>query len=560
MSPLPGRRPKGTVDVASRAQALRRLLEVGGGRLDPDAAEAARRVLSRTDERLSLGLEHTVVAFAGATGSGKSSLFNAVAGADVSATGVLRPTTSKAAGLVVGDGGDALLDWLGVPRRHRIDPAVVPVAPATRKQDQPASLEGLVLLDLPDHDSTAVAHRLEVDRLVRLVDLLVWVVDPQKYADEALHAGYLQQMTEHASVMMLALNQADRLPPDQVQECLTDLRRLLAEDGLPQVPVLAVSARTGQGLDDLRARIGAAVVAHEVATARVMADLDAAVNSLRDGVGESELDPGSVPGRAALLDALAGAAGVPTVTGAARRSYLRQARRRTGWPLTRWVGALRRDPLRVLHVGRATGTRELEATPTLERTSLPAPSHAQRAQVALATRRIATDCSQGLPQRWVDAVREAAQPPGPDLADALDQAVARVRIDARKPLWWSVVGLAQLVLFATFLIGGLWLGGLAFLAYLQLPDPATPTYQVGNLAVPLPTVLAVGGFLAGPLLALLATPLVLLGGARRRRRTDKALRASVDMVAGTLVLAPVAQVLTDHRAARGALREASGRR
>ena len=560
MSPLPGRRPKGPVDVATRAGALRELLEVGGDRLDPDAAEAARLVLSRTDERLAHGLEHTIVAFAGATGSGKSSLFNAVAGTDISATGVLRPTTSKATGLVVGDGGDALLDWLGVPRRHRIEASALPPAPSTRKGEQPATLEGLVLLDLPDHDSTAVAHRLEVDRLVRLVDLLVWVVDPQKYADEALHGGYLQRMNDHASVMMLALNQADRLPPEQVEACLTDLRRLLAEDGLPNVPALAVSARTGMGLDDLRARIGTAVVAHEVATARVVADLDTAVRSLQDGVGESELDPESVPGRAVLVDALADAAGVPTVTDAARRSYLRQARRRTGWPLTRWVGALRRDPLRVLRVGRPSGPRELEDGPTLARTSLPEPSHAQRAKVALATRRIAGDCSQGLPQRWADAVREAAQPPGPDLTDALDQAVARVRIDSRTPLWWSVVGLAQLVLFATFLVGVLWLGGLALLAYLQLPDPATPTYQVGNLAIPLPTVLTVGGFLAGPLLALLVTPLVLLGAARRRRRTDRMLRAGVATVGTTLVLTPVAQVLTDHRAARGALRQAAGRR
>ena len=68
-----------------------------------------------------------------------------------------------------------------------------------------------MLLDLPDHDSTELSHRLEVDRLVQLVDVLVWVVDPQKYADAALHDRYLKPLAGHADVMMVVLNQADRL-------------------------------------------------------------------------------------------------------------------------------------------------------------------------------------------------------------------------------------------------------------------------------------------------------------------------------------------------------------
>ena len=53
------------------------------------------------------------------------------------------------------------------------------------------ALRGVVLLDLPDHDSTEVSHHLEVDRLVQLADMLVWVLDPQKYADAAIHDRYL---------------------------------------------------------------------------------------------------------------------------------------------------------------------------------------------------------------------------------------------------------------------------------------------------------------------------------------------------------------------------------
>ena len=75
------------------------------------------------------------------------------------------------------ESAEDLLDWLQIPRRHALetDPTMA------------AALDGLVLLDLPDHDSTEVGHRMEVDRLVQLVDMLIWVVDPQKYADAAIH-------------------------------------------------------------------------------------------------------------------------------------------------------------------------------------------------------------------------------------------------------------------------------------------------------------------------------------------------------------------------------------
>ena len=54
---------------------------------------------------------------------------------------------------------------------------------------------------------------MEVDRLVQLVDMMIWVVDPQKYADAALHDRYLRPLAQHADVMMIVLNQADRLDP-----------------------------------------------------------------------------------------------------------------------------------------------------------------------------------------------------------------------------------------------------------------------------------------------------------------------------------------------------------
>ncbi|MEO7061347.1 MAG: ABC transporter, partial [Lapillicoccus sp.] len=64
--------------VAARSTALGDALQAGGAQLDIRAAGVAREIIARTRTRVSLGGDHTVVALAGATGSGKSSLFNAL--------------------------------------------------------------------------------------------------------------------------------------------------------------------------------------------------------------------------------------------------------------------------------------------------------------------------------------------------------------------------------------------------------------------------------------------------------------------------------------------------
>ncbi|MFP5336879.1 MAG: GTP-binding protein [Actinomycetes bacterium] len=533
------RRDRGRpVDLAGRVDAVRRAVEVGGARLGPVAVSRAHEVLGRADERLRLGAEHTVVALAGATGSGKSSLFNALAGLELATVGARRPTTSSPAACVWGDGADALLDWLEVPNRHRTSRES-----ALDAQDQ-ADLHGLVLLDLPDHDSTHVTHRLEVDRLVGLVDLLVWVVDPQKYADDALHHGYLRRLVGHEGVMLVVLNQVDRVPASEVGAVVTDLQRLLAEDGLAGVRVVTTSARTGDGVHELRSALVTAVQTRDAALRRLAADLDAVAAALAEGVGTREADPDRIDGSDQLVTALAGAAGVPAVLDAVEAHYRRGARGSVGWPFTRWSRSLRPDPLKRLRLGEATGDLQ-----RLGRSSLPEPTPAQRAEVELAARRVAESASAGLPPRWADAVRDAAAPPDEDLADALDQAVTGVELEHRRPVWWRLVGALQLVLALAAVAGGAWLVALAVVAWLQLPEP--PMVAVGE--VPLPTLLLLGGLAAGLLVALVGGRLARWGARRRRRRTERRLREAVEGVARDRVLGPVAEVLRAHRTVRQTL-------
>ena len=171
--------------LAGRLEALRGAVEIAEARFDASEVTTARLVLDQAESRLGLSGSHTVVAIAGGTGSGKSSLFNALAGAALSPPGVTRPTTSTASACIWPAEEDVgpLLDWLVVPRRHHIDAATAD-----------ADLAGLVLLDLPDFDSTADVHRIEVDRLINVVDAFIWLLDPQKYADAAVHDRYLKAL------------------------------------------------------------------------------------------------------------------------------------------------------------------------------------------------------------------------------------------------------------------------------------------------------------------------------------------------------------------------------
>ncbi len=73
------RRKKGP-SLDSRLAALAEAVELAEGRLPAEAVAAARGVTERAGIRRRLSVEHTVAALAGATGSGKSSLFNAMAG------------------------------------------------------------------------------------------------------------------------------------------------------------------------------------------------------------------------------------------------------------------------------------------------------------------------------------------------------------------------------------------------------------------------------------------------------------------------------------------------
>ena len=525
-------RAESTLD--RKLAALNEARELGEGRLDDTTLEQVYGVLERASSRRSLSADHTVVGFFGATGSGKSSLFNAVAGTDAARVAVRRPTTSEPLAMVWGMPGSApLLDWLEVADRREGTPV----------QGLKSDAGGLILLDLPDFDSVQLDNRAIVERMAGQVDVLVWVLDPQKYADAAVHNDFIRPFSTHAAVTLVVLNQVDTLAPAEVKPVLESLTAILDRDGLGKVQVAAVSAKTGVGVAGLRERMAAVVAAKAATSARLAADVAVAAQRLSEASGDGDAAGVHQQDRKALESGLAGAVSVDTVVTAVAASYRLDATKATGWPVTRWVSRFRKDPLRRLSLRRGDSAE-------LNRTSLPSAGAAELARIDSAIRNFADAASGGAPGPWRASIRAAARSNRQGLPDALDQAVAGTDLKANEVAWWwPVFSLIQWLALVVAVGGLAWLGVLAVLGYFQFPVPVTPRVE----GWPLPTLMVLSGVLLGILLALTSKFLALAGAKGRAKQARRRLRDSVADVSKSLVEEPVLAEIAHYRAFQQAL-------
>jgi GTP-binding protein EngB required for normal cell division len=533
-------------DLGDRIEALGQASASARGRLDDGVVDDADATAARVATRLGLTAEHTVVALAGATGSGKSSTFNALAGVELAPVGVRRPTTSWATACVWGrEGADELLAYLGIAPRHQVmRDSLLDLG----KEDK--ALQGVVLLDLPDHDSTEVSHHLEVDRLIELTDLMVWVLDPQKYADAAVHDRYLAPLASHKDVVLVVLNHIDEVPENRRQSMLDDVRRLVDADGLVGVPVLPTSARTGEGVDALRDEIARRVRAKKVTRARLEADLRGAASRLQEANGTSGHPELSQDRIAALEDAFADAAGVPTVVGAVESATRIRGRRATGWPVTAWLSRLRPDPLKRLHLDLGKDSSRFTGR---GRTSVPAATQVQRARVDAEVRAVADEVSAPLARPWAESVRRASVARLPDLGDRLDSALSATDLGVeRVPVWAGFVRVLQWLLLLVATAGLVWSAVLLADPWFGVDRPSTP--DVGGF--PIPVVLLVGGVVLGLVLALLCRFLVASTARSRARSADRRLRAAISGVAEEMVVRPVRAELAAYDSVRDGLARA----
>ena len=330
------RRAKGT--VASAAAELDQICTLAAPDIDEATLSRIRQLIDITSERSEIDPTWCVIGMLGGTGAGKSSLVNALSGAEVVAAGVRRPTTSEAcAVLPAGRAPRDLLGWMGVARRV----------------EALTALPGdTVVIDLPDIDSIEASHAEIADRLASRVDALVVLVNPQKYADARLHDEWLARLrSSHASVTVV-LTHIDTVAAAERDSIERDLRRLLSERGMAAATVLAVSSTTGEGISALVKHLGTEAERVSRQASRARQALREAAVLIRDAVGlEGTVRGIETDGMASnLCAAAADLAGAPIIGEAVAGSTMRTGRRAGGWLPLRWIARMGVDPLRRLHL------------------------------------------------------------------------------------------------------------------------------------------------------------------------------------------------------------------
>ena len=599
-----------TSPFARSVASLKDAISYGEGRVPETVLLDAAETLERLSQRRELSTEHTVIGFFGATGSGKSTLFNAIAGQNIALSAPTRPTTSTVqAAIWEAEGSEELLDWLGIDKRvyprtqalaaegeasdgngaGKHNKAGGAAAPNAVTEPAPGLFNrirravggrgemrtrtgGLILLDMPDFDSVTTTNRDLAARMMRYVDVLVWVVDPQKYADAVIHRDFMVPLAASGAQALCVLNQADKLAPAEVPAVLASLTRLLQAEGIEAhllAPPIAVSARTGEGVDVLRDLLAQVAAAKSLSLQRTDAQLHATASQLRTYAGgEGTVLAGAyaLEAEQKLVKACYTSSQAEQVLQAATASYRRAAGQHTGWILTRWMSRLKADPLRRLHLGQQDETKSTskaaksagmlgsdnENAPELVASSLPPLSAAQKAGMANAVRQYSKQMAARIDEPWKRSMKEAALSREAELPELLERDMVRIDYGlGRTRAPWVIFNALQWIALLSALVGVGWLTLISGMAYLQIQLPPAPTPE--GSPVPLPTLLLLLGILLGIASAGVGRLLTAMGSRYYARKLRGRLQTGVEKAVQSCVVALVQQEAKRLNAYRKAL-------
>lgn len=529
--------------IADYVSALKEAIELGEGRLDPDTLTQMRETIERAESRTSLSSENTVIGFFGATGSGKSTLFNAVVGKEVARTAVTRPTTSEALAAVWGqEDTEPVLDWLGVKHRVYMDHETQPSGPTSPwakaknflKHRAPGTTGGLILLDLPDFDSIELTNRELVERMIKMVDVMVWVFDPQKYADAVIHQEFIAPLSAHGGVMMAVLNQVDRITERDTPMVLNSLQKQLDADGLADkmlAPPVAVSAKTGEGIDGLRTLLAGVAEKKNAALARVLTDLDSVHHTLTQHNGGGKAPSVSKEASNQLAQDLYTAAGGDAIVAAAGQSYKIRATSATGMVATRWMLKFKADPLKRLNLHRSEEEAELS------RSSLPPLTPAQGAGLNSAVRAFGNRAAAQVTEPWASSIKDAAFSHTDQLPQTVEKAISTVDFRwSKNRWWWNLINVLQWFALLAAVVGLGWLLSYTLAGFFQIQLPPPP--PVEGLPLPVPTALLLLAVLLALLLALTSRLVNSLGVKNYEKKMKRLLTQKIHTAIEPLVIEP----------------------
>ena len=133
-----------------------------------------------------------IVAFIGGTGVGKSALLNRLAGKPIAKSGVARPTSKE----------------ITLFHHQEIALPNLPLHEIRIATHDDEAQKNVIWLDMPDFDSTTAHNKELVLNWLPHIDVLIYVVSPERYRDEKAWRLLLSEGATHG--WLFVMNQRDR--------------------------------------------------------------------------------------------------------------------------------------------------------------------------------------------------------------------------------------------------------------------------------------------------------------------------------------------------------------
>jgi GTPase Era involved in 16S rRNA processing len=167
------------------------------GWLNSNSVQALNAVDTRSPDGLfASNTRPLIVAFMGGTGVGKSALLNRLAGKAIAKSGLERPTSREV----------TLFYHYSIALPSLAEQ--LPLAKIKLAQHDDERKKNIIWIDMPDFDSTEQSNKQQVLSWLPHIDILIYVVSPERYRDEKAWRLLLAEGGRHA--WLFVLNQWDR--------------------------------------------------------------------------------------------------------------------------------------------------------------------------------------------------------------------------------------------------------------------------------------------------------------------------------------------------------------